>query len=108
MKDLKFITKKRGMGKTTMLIYASAATGIPIVANSKKQCEYIADKAREYEVSIPKPVTPEEVCDGRLAGTGVTELFADDAEELIADALREYLGRDVVCVTLTDKTGVQL
>ena len=108
MKDLNFITKKRGMGKTTMLIYASAATGIPIVANSKKQCEYIADKAREYEVSIPKPVTPEEVRGGRLAGTGVTELFADDAEDLITNALREYLGRDVVCVTLTEKTGVQL
>ena len=108
MKDLNFLIKKRGMGKTTMLIYASAATGIPIVANSKKQCEYIADKAREYEVSIPKPVTPEEVRDGRLAGTGVTELFVDDAEDLIADALREYLERNVVCVTLTDKNGVRL
>lgn len=106
MSDLNFLIMKRGKGKSTALIYTSATTGIPIVTYTKKHCGYITEKAREYGVKIPTPVTVEEVRNGNLSGTGVTELLIDDAEEIIADALRKYLGRNVVAATLTDKNSV--
>ena len=106
MKDTNFLVKPRGTGKTTALIYTSATTKIPIVAYNHKHCEYIKQKAREYGVTIPEPVTAEGVRIGVLTGTGVTELLIDDAEDIIADALRKYLGKDIVCVTLTNKNGV--
>ena len=106
MNELNFLVKKRGTGKTTALIYTSATTGIPIVAYTKKHCAYITEKAREYGVKIPTPVTVEEVRNGNLSGTGVAELLIDDAEDIIKDALRKYLGRNIICATLTDKNGV--
>lgn len=99
----KFFYKPRGGGKTTAMIYTSAITGYPIIANSHQKASFIANKAKEMELSIPDPLTSEEVRHGALRGTGVTDALIDDAEGIIETALKEYLGVQPVGVTLTLK-----
>jgi hypothetical protein len=56
MINTNFIAKKRGAGKTTGLIYASEATGYPIVLDTMVSTICIEEKAKEMGCKIPKPI----------------------------------------------------
>ena len=101
---MEILYRGRGTGKTTALIYASALTRIPILTSSSKHGDYIKKRAKELNLSIPEPLTAEDIrLGGKMHGMGITQVFADDAEVLLEKALHEYLGVDVQAITLTWK-----
>ena len=55
---MKGLFRKRGGGKTTALVYASAITGYPIVVPTTINKRYVKDVARRAGVSIPEPAAP--------------------------------------------------
>ena len=97
---MKILIKDKGAGKTTGLIYASEATGYPIVTSSKIQACYIKDQAERMECNIPEPLTVDEIRLNRVINHGSNILF-DNVETVLEKALNEYLNANVVCVTMT-------
>lgn len=54
---MRILVMPRSTGKTTTLISASQATGIPICVCSYKAKEYLMKQARDYlSLDIPKPI----------------------------------------------------
>lgn len=75
---------KRGKGKSTAMVYASATTGYPIMTCSKCRAKQLLEMANALEVRIPEPIIPldEDTCGKRFDG-----VLVDDAEEV----LRQYV-----------------
>lgn len=54
---MRILAMPRKTGKTTTLLYASLATGIPICVRNYNAKEYLMKQARDYlSLDIPKPV----------------------------------------------------
>jgi hypothetical protein len=98
---MKLLIKERGAGKTTGLIYASEATGYPIVTSSKIQCHYIKDNAEKMGCDIPDPLTVEDLRADHVLRSKENILF-DNIETILEAALNSYLDASVVCATMTD------
>ena len=82
---MKLLIKDRGTSKTTGLIYASEATGYPIVTRSKIQSCYIEDMAKDMGCDIPEPLTVSELHTSRVLPPE-TNVFFDNIETIIEDA----------------------
>lgn len=102
MSRTRIINRQRGTGKTTMLIHASAVTGMQIVTQSKQRAAYINKQAKEFGCTIPETIDAESLSHNRClyAGEG-PGILIDDGEELIGKALEHYLGRKVTAVTIS-------
>lgn len=99
------IAGPRGSGKTTELIKLCAeknAKGSPaaILVVDKKRAEYVADLARVMEISIPHPVTLDEMKDGAFRGSFIERILVDDADNLMRRILRHETGCHVIAMTL--------
>lgn len=98
---MKLLIKDRGTGKTTGLIYASEATGYPIVTSSKIQAHYIKDSAEEMGCIIPEPLTVEDLRGYKVLKPG-SNIFFDNIESILEVALNTYLNANIVGATMTD------
>lgn len=96
---MKFINKPRRSGKTYGLIYASEATGFPIVVTTADRYNNIVGMATAMGCDIPDPILVRDMRD--RAGYRPQDCFIDDAEDVIAQALREYLHSNVHGVTVS-------
>lgn len=99
MINTNFIIKNRGAGKTTGLIYASEATGYPIVLDTMVQTAYIEEKAKEMGCKIPKPICARDLVNHKK--TVHCPILIDESKFLISQALESYLGAPVAAVTFT-------
>lgn len=97
---MKLLIKDKGTSKTTGLIYASEATGYPIITRSKIQSCYIEDMAKDMGCDIPEPLTVGELHTSRVLPPETNVLF-DNIETVIEDAINYYLGARVVCATMS-------
>lgn len=97
---MKLLIKGRGKNKTTGLIYASEATGYPIVCSSKIQTHYIKEMAEKLECDIPEPLSVEELKGHVL--TSKSNILFDNLETIIEKAVNVYLDANIVCATMTD------
>lgn len=97
---MRLLLKARGTGKTMGLIYASEATGYPIVTNSKIQVSYIQEQAKSMGCDIPEPITVGELHTSRVLPPETNVLF-DNVETILEDALNCYLGVKVVGATMS-------
>lgn len=96
---MKLLIKERGTCKTTGLIYASEATGCPIVTSSKINACYIIDNAKQMGCDIPDPITVDDLRFHKMEH--VTHVLFDNVETILEKAINEYLGTNVVCATMT-------
>lgn len=96
---MKLLVKKRGTGKTTGLIYASEATGYPIVVHNEVTLKLIEDMAKQLGCKIPEPMTVHEL---RKRGRYFNKpVLLDELAFVLEDALQEYLGTEVICATMS-------
>jgi hypothetical protein len=96
---MRLISKKRGSGKTTMLIATSAATGYPIVVTSRIQVPYIMAMAEEKGYEIPEPLVARDLHDRRAFAENV---LIDEGYQLIETAIKNELGgANPIAITYT-------
>lgn len=88
---MNILNKPRRSGKTTELIYASEATGFPIIAcKGFNHAEAIKIQAAEMGCVIPEPITIDKDRYGHQFRLPFEAVFLDEAEELIKDAVQAY------------------
>lgn len=104
---MRLLIKDRAKGKTTQMIYTSEATGYPIVVETEVQKSNLMDKAKSMDVIIPEPVTINDVERKKLRGCRIEKVLIDEGYNIIANALKEYIGCEVAAVTLTDRIKEQ-
>lgn len=91
---MKIINQYRGTGKTTALVHTSNITGYPIIVRNRSHRSYVKDLAKKLNVAIPEPLIYNEVKD-------VDNVLIDDVELILKDILNDYLGTNVVAVTMS-------
>lgn len=100
---MKCLPRKRGSGKTTALVFTSAATGYPIVVANNVRKQYVKDLANRVHFSIPEPIIMSECIRGRV----IKGVLIDDVEEVIQAYATEHFHAPVISCTLTvDEEGV--
>lgn len=104
---MRLLIKDRAKGKTTQMIYTSEATGYPIVVETEAQKSNLMDKAKSMDVIIPEPITINEIGRGKLRVCRTQKVIIDEGYNIIANALKEYIGCEVAAVTLTDRIKEQ-
>lgn len=100
-KPTTLIIKDRATGKTTQLLYTSATTQYPIIVQNHSQIKLLLDKANDFDLIIPVPMTVEECKNKR--GMNYDHVLIDEGYNLIGEALDAYMGTHVMAVTLTDR-----
>ena len=100
----RLIIKDRQKGKTTGLLFTSEATGYPIVVPYLKRIEDLKAKALELNLSIPEPLTVEQM---RNYGHKFDNILIDEGYDIIGLALDAYMGCHVVGVTLSDNLKIE-
>lgn len=99
---MNIINRQRATGKTTMLIHASAVTGMQIVAMTRQRAAYIKKQADELGCVIPEPIEYERLTARRYERNPVDYgVLIDEAEGLIEKALERYLGSKVAAITMS-------
>ena len=91
---MKRIFKERGMGKTTDIVKISAEKQIPILCMSK-HCIY--DRAKEFNLKIPEPITIKDFMDGKHRGKTIDTILVDESEYI----LQTLLGIKIYALTGT-------
>lgn len=97
---MRLLIKERGQGKTTGLIYASEATGYPIVTFGNVQAKMIKDTAEQMGCIIPEPLTVDEL--KSLHSLQNCNVLLDELTTILDKALKSYLGVNVICATVSD------
>ena len=97
---MRLLFKDRGQGKTTGLIYASEATGYPIVTFGNVQAKTIKELAKQMGCIIPEPLTVDVLKIRHLPSN--TNVLLDEVTTILDKALKSYLGVNVVCATISD------
>lgn len=103
--SMELLIKDRATEKTTGLIYTSEATGYPIVVIQRNQVNYVKEKACEMGCIIPEPICALDMIGDCALTRGVrkpTHVLVDEIYPIISEALKNYLGSEVVCATMTD------
>ena len=90
----------RGAGKTTRLIHASEVAGYPILCSNLFMIDNVKKMAEEMRCDIPEPMT---VADFRHKFHQDENVLVDEilANNLLATALNQYIGANVVACTMT-------
>ena len=65
------------------------------------------DKAKSMDTIIPEPITINEIEHGKIKGCRTKKVIIDEGYNIIANALKEYIGCEVAAVTLTDRIKEQ-
>lgn len=106
---MRLLIKDRAKGKTTQMIYTSEATGYPIVVETEMQRDYIMRMAEMMCVVIPEPITINDIKGSRniVKAKRISKVIIDEGYNIIANALKEYIGCEVAAVTLTDRIKEQ-
>lgn len=100
---MNFVTGGWKSGKTTALIYTSAATGYPIVVPTKSGVDFIKKQAEELNVKIPEPISATTLKMLSRGWIDINDKFLiDDADSIIEQALKEYLHCTPVAAVIND------
>lgn len=97
---MKILNMPRGTGKTTRLIHASEVAGYPILCSNLFMVDNVKKIAEETKCDIPEPMT---VADFRHKFHQNENVLVDEilANNLLATALNQYIGANVVACTMT-------
>lgn len=95
---MKFINMARQNGKTTMLINAAYVNGTPILVSNEKRKMIVEDQAKSMGLKVEVYSLQEFTINRHVC---FSELYIDDAEEIIERALMQMLGTSVRACTLS-------
>lgn len=97
---MKILNMPRGTGKTTKLIHTSEVTGYPILCSNLFMVDNVKKMAEEMGCDIPEPMT---IADFRHKFYQDENVLVDEifANNLLATALNQYIGANVVACTMT-------
>lgn len=91
---------ERGKGKTTYLIQRSHMTRTPILVGMEMQKNYIKNKARDMGISIPEPLSVNDLFgDSSRGKVKPTSILVDE----IPTVLQTILGITIDTVTMTER-----
>lgn len=94
---MKFINMARRNGKTTMLINAAYVNNAPILVSSESRKCFLKEQAESMGMKVEVYSLHEYI----MTRAHVSELYIDDAEEVIERALIEMLGAPVRACTMS-------
>lgn len=95
---MKIINLKRGHGKTTRLLYASEFNSIPILCEGRAQKKLLLDKAIQLGLSIPEPITVQELITGHLH---LSKILIDEALSVLQCLLKSLGVDEISAIALT-------
>ena len=99
---MRIINKPRGSGKTTMLLNTASVIGRPIIVSTKQRKEHIMGMAKHLNLDNVYCYTVDEF--RRLRGVNRVQpiiVLIDDLNDILQEALQNYLGADEVIATIT-------
>ena len=99
---MKIINKPRGTGKTVELIHVSEVTGARIITHTLMQAEFIREKAKELNCTIPMPMSIQEIKQG-ISVAKARPYLIDDIDCWLDYILEDYFGKEVLAVTMSVK-----
>lgn len=100
---MNLLIKDRASGKTTGLIYTSEATQYPIVTFNRMSINNIKKMAEDMGCLIPEPLCIKDFKSNPVRGRRLPDnVLLDEAGVIIGDALKAYLGTNVIAATMTD------
>lgn len=88
---MRFIQGKKGMGKTTRLLYASEFRNIPIICVDAQHKKELLHKAVELQLIIPEPITLNEIINKSKVIEHIDGVLIDNLSPIIR-ALFSNLG----------------
>jgi len=94
---MKFINMARRSGKTTMLINAAYVNSAPILVPSEKRKEIVKKQVESMGLVVDVYSFTEFI----MRKIHVSELYIDDAEGIIENALTQTLGAPVRACTMS-------
>jgi hypothetical protein len=98
---MRWLNKKRASGKTTGLIFASEATGYPIIVETDIQAKTVKDNAAKLGVKIPEPMSVKKFFD-TSQGRHYEKILIDESPRIIEEALKKYFnGIEISAVTMS-------
>jgi len=95
---MKLLFKPRQGGKTTELIKISAKENIYIVCSDRSRVSYIMELARVLKLSIPFPMTFDEVKRKQYLARGIKKILIDDADEFLQSSIPDL---EIETITIT-------
>lgn len=96
---MKFINMARQNGKTTMLINAAYVNNVPILVSSESRKHFVMEQAKSMGLKVEVYSLHEFV--GNHMHVYSSELYIDDAEDVIEKALQNTLGASVRACTMS-------
>lgn len=103
---MKIINLGRGQGKTTRLLYASEFNDTPILCSTLKEKDFLINKAEQYRLKIPEPISVSDVVSGKSMGQGVInkDILIDEAPMVLQNLLSSLGMRGgISAITSTEK-----
>lgn len=94
---MKIINMARQNGKTTMLINAAYANDVPIIVSSESRKSFVKKQAESMELKVEVY----SLNDFLQRHIHVSELYIDDAEDIIEKVLKQTLGAPVRACTIS-------
>lgn len=99
---MRIINRERGSGKTTILIGAAAATGARIITPTEDMARFVASEARKNGLDILEPFSIVHWNNVKhLHPFCGNDVLIDEGEAIIEEALKRYMGANVIAVTMT-------
>lgn len=106
---MKIINMPRGTGKTARLIQAATVTGYPIICRTEAMRHSIIATAKAMHLSDFVDVyTYKEWNALKHIKPDNTKVFIDEFEDLIEDAINQYMGCEVMAATMTHPFDIQM
>lgn len=97
---MKWLNKKRASGKTTGLIFASEATGYPIIVATDMQSKVVKENAAKLGAKIPEPMSVKTFF-ATKQGKHIEKILIDESPRIIEDALQKYFGVEIAAATMS-------
>ena len=98
---MRFINKRRGSGKTTMLINSAYTTGYPIIVPTLAYKNFIIEKSKDMNCNNIEVYTIKEWEIIRKNKPVSDKVYVDEVESLLRQVLNEHLHAEVVAATLS-------
>ncbi|NQM29325.1 hypothetical protein HO415_01305 [Streptococcus suis] len=87
----------RAIGKTTMAILESYATGYRILASSRREARHIAVTAKQMGYAIPEPLAVYDFENGKMNGTREQAVIVDNVERVLS----AFTGLEIQTITFS-------
>lgn len=102
---MKIFNLPRQKGKTMRMLYASEFNNIPILCATEMFKRYIEEKASNFEIDIPKPMTVRELL--KRGSTLPSSVLIDEVDLVLSTLMQQAFNVKVEAVTITTDEQVR-